>query len=138
MSPLDGVPDEIIRHILHFIAPQDVLDSVQCVSRRLYRVAKEPLLWRWLCLESFKYWHPDHRIEARVRAPAPTTDWRAIWIARTKKNARIARLMEGILSTSQNRIKRMQNISALGYDAKDFLLGQLHCDESEQDALSRR
>ncbi|KAK4161669.1 hypothetical protein QBC43DRAFT_323399 [Cladorrhinum sp. PSN259] len=138
MASLDGVPDEIIRHILHFIPPEDILDSVQLVSHRFYRVAKEPLLWRWLCLKSFKYWHPNHRIEDKVKAPAPHTDWKALWITRTKKNVGIARLMEGILSTNQDRIKRIEKISKLGYDAKDYLLEQLHCDDSKEDALCRR
>ncbi|KAK3989675.1 hypothetical protein QBC44DRAFT_266365 [Cladorrhinum sp. PSN332] len=138
MSSFADVPDEIIRHILHFIPPEDILDSVQLLSHRFYRVAKEPLLWRRLCLETFNYWHPAHRIEAKIKAPAPHTNWRALWIARTKKNARIGWLMEGILSTNQGRIKRMEKISMLGYDAKDYLLEQIHCDESKEDALSRR
>ncbi|KAK4228183.1 hypothetical protein QBC38DRAFT_475915 [Podospora fimiseda] len=138
MASFNDVPDEIIRHILHFIPPEHILDSVQLVSNRFYHVAREPLLWKWFCMETFKYWHPAHSIEDRIKAPAPQTDWKALWIIRAKTNAWIAWHFEGALTTNQGRLKRIEHISSCGFDAKDYLLEQIHCDDSRDDVLCRR
>jgi F-box protein 21 len=138
MPSLDIFPDEIIRHILVFVSPEDNLGSVQLISSRLHYLANEPLLWKHYCQTSFRYWHPDHGFEERLAARASSVEWKKLWIARKRGNIKIGRLLDGILSTKVGQLKKLQQICLLGYDAKDFLLEQCHIDESAEDVLARR
>lgn len=67
---LEQMPDEIIGHLLYYLSPEDNLFNVQFVSRRFYRLVNTPLLWKYYCRTSLKYWNPHHRLKERVAAPA--------------------------------------------------------------------
>ncbi|KAL2258361.1 hypothetical protein VTK26DRAFT_8362 [Humicola hyalothermophila] len=137
-SSLEDIPDEIIRHILIYLPPQDALINFQLLSRRFHHLANEALLWRWHCQQSFRYWNPDHRFQEKLTALASSVDWRGLWIKRKRNNNRVARLLDGVLSTKVGYLKRLQQICELGNDAKDYLLEQCHVDESAADFLARR
>ncbi|KAL2024768.1 hypothetical protein VTK56DRAFT_5589 [Thermocarpiscus australiensis] len=137
-SSLEDFPDEIIRHILFFLPPEDNLESFQLLSRRFHHLANESLLWRWHCQSSFRYWHPDHKFHEKLTARASSVDWRGLWIKRKRNNIKVARLLDGVLSTKVGQLKRLQQICELGYDAKDYLLEQCHVDDSAEDVLARR
>jgi F-box protein 21 len=137
-SSLDDFPDEIIRHILLYIPPEDTLCHFQLLSQRCHHLANEPLLWRWHCKNSFRYWNPEHKLEEKLRALASSVDWRGLWITRKRRNNRAARLLDGVISTKVGQIRRMEGICELGFDVKDYLLEQCRVGESAEDVLARR
>ena len=138
MPSLDDVPDEIVRHILLFVSPEDNLRNVQHLAKHLNHLANEPLLWRYYCRTSYKYWAPEHRLSQKLAARASDIEWKDLWITRKRLDTRNARLFNGLLSTKVGRLRKLGRICEGGYDAKDFLLGQLRTDESAEDMLARR
>lgn len=138
MPSLNDFPDEIIRHVLWFVSPEDNLGVIQALSRRFYHLGNESLLWRHYCRISFTYWHPDHDIESKFAAVPASVAWKALWITRKKSTTKVSRLLDGILSTKVGQLRKLQQICLLGYDAKDYLLEQCHVDESAEDVLARR
>lgn len=138
MTSLAAFPDEIIRHILLFVSPEDNLGSVQLLSRRFYHLADEALLWKFHCRNSFTHWNHEHRLQEKLAARASSVEWKQLWVTRKRVNTKAARLLDGILATKVTQLKRLQQICQLGYDAKDFLLEQCHADETRDDVLARR
>lgn len=138
MPSLDDIPDELIRHILYFVSPDDNLSCIQLLSKRFNHLANEALLWRHHCCTSFNYWHSDHKFREKLDQRASEVDWKALWITRKRRNVRIAYLLDDILATRVGRLKKLEQICLLGYDAKDFLLEQCHVDDSVEDVLARR
>ncbi|KAK3305534.1 uncharacterized protein B0T15DRAFT_555780 [Chaetomium strumarium] len=137
-SSLEDIPDEIIRHILLYLPPEDAFGSFQLVSRRFYHLASEPLLWKWHCQSSFRYWNPEHRFQEKLQALASSVNWKRLWTLRKRRNDKAARLLNGVISTNVGRLKKVQGICELGFDVKDFLLEQCHVDPSADDFLARR
>jgi len=138
MPTLNDFPDEIIRHVLWFVSPEDNLEIVQHLSRRFYHLGNESLLWRHYCRASFTYWHPDHDIENKFAAIPSSVAWKTLWVTRKRSTTKVSRLLDGILSTKVGQLRKLQQICLLGYDAKDYLLEQCHVDESAEDVLARR
>ncbi|KAL2179468.1 uncharacterized protein P884DRAFT_194834 [Thermothelomyces heterothallicus CBS 202.75] len=137
-SSLEDIPDEIIRHILLYLPPEHTLESFQLIARRYHHLANEPLLWRWHCQSSFRFWDPKHKFQEKLAALASSVDWKGLWITRKRANNRAARLLDGVISTKVGQLKRLQGICELGYDVKDYLLEQCHVDETAEDFLARR
>jgi F-box protein 21 len=137
-SSLEDIPDEIVRHILLYLSPEDTLENFQLVSRRYHHLATEALLWRFHCQSSFRWWNPEHNLQEKLAALASSVDWRGLWITRKKTNIKAARLLDGVISTKLGQLRRLKGICELGYDVKDYLLEQCHVDESTEDVLARR
>lgn len=135
---LDQLPDEIIQHLLHYVSPDDTLASFQLVSRRFARVSDEPLIWKYYCVNTFRYWHPEHDFRTKVRLPAFKVGWKRLFVLRRRRHAYVSGLFEGILASKVGRHRRFAQIGELGYDAKDFLLDQCNADDSVEDVLARR
>ena len=135
-SSLEDIPDEIIRHILLYLPPEDTLSVFQLLSRRYYHLANEALLWRWHCRRSFRFWNPEHRLSEKLTVLASSVDWRGLWITRKRRNLKAARLLGGIIATKLGQLRRMQGICEMGYDVKDYLLEQ--CQADTEDVLARR
>jgi F-box protein 21 len=138
MASLDAFPDEIIRHILTFVSPEDALGSIQLLSRRFHALGNESLLWKYYCQTSFAYWHPRHGFREKLTARASSVDWKKLWLTRKRGITIVARLLDGVLTTKVGQLKRLQQICEQGYDAKDYLLEQCHCPDSADDVLARR
>lgn len=138
MPALEGIPDEILQHIVSYVSPHDNLARVQLISRRLNRLANEPLLWRRHCQRTFAYWNPSHDFPAKLAGKVSDVDWKALFLLRKARDAQISALFDGILATQLGRARRFEQICLLGYDAKDFLLEQCRTIESADDVLARR
>lgn len=138
MASIDSMPDEIIRQVLQHVPPQQAYDNIPLVSKKLKRIATDPLLWKYYCQTSFRYWHPSHRLDDKLRARASKTAWRDLWRRRKYRNDLAARLLDEILATKVSRMAKVGRICQLGYDAKDFLLEQIETPDSAEDALARR
>ncbi|KAL2134609.1 hypothetical protein VTI74DRAFT_11351 [Chaetomium olivicolor] len=135
---LEDIPDEIVRHILLYLSPEDTLQSFQLLSRRFHHIANESLLWRWHCQTSFRFWNPEHKFIEKLTSLASSVDWRGLWVARKKKNNRASRLLDSVISRKTGQLRKLQELCELGYDVKDYLLEQCHADESAEDVLARR
>lgn len=135
---LQKLPDEIIHHILYDLPPRDILHGVQLTSKRFAQLSSEPLIWRFHSIHSFEFWLPSHKFKARLKLPAAQGDWKRLFILRDNRNRRISNLFEDIIKTKINRFTNFGQICEFGYDAKDFLLSQIQCDDSLDDVLARR
>ncbi|PSR92333.1 hypothetical protein BD289DRAFT_459698 [Coniella lustricola] len=138
MPSLDDFPDEIIRQILEFISPQQAYNNALLVSKRFYRIATEPLLWRHYCQVSFNHWHWEHGFDEKLVARASKTQWRALWRLRHYRNDLCARLLNEIIATKVERVAKLARMSRMGYDVKDFLLEQIRTPDTAEDVLARR
>ncbi|KAK5653532.1 hypothetical protein OQA88_8791 [Cercophora sp. LCS_1] len=137
-ASLVNFPDEIIRHILEFVSPEDNLRSIQLVSRQLHHVANDALLWKYYCSHSFLYWDPKHQFHRKLLQRASSVKWKDLWLTRERHNGRIADWFEGILQTKVGQLTRLRSICLLGYDSKDYLLDQYQCADDADDVLARR
>ncbi|KAH8887068.1 hypothetical protein GQ53DRAFT_827620 [Thozetella sp. PMI_491] len=135
---LSVFPEDIIRVILRFLPPEDNLSAVPRLSRRFHLVANEPLLWRYYCCITWRYWDPAHAFREKLLLRASSVDWKALWILRRRTQAQVAGLFDDILATKAGQLGRFKQLCLKGYDAKDFLLDQCHTDDQAEDVLSRR
>ncbi|TWU78124.1 hypothetical protein ED733_007335 [Metarhizium rileyi] len=135
---LDQVPDEIIQHLLYYVSPEDTLHCFQLLCRHFHGLANESLLWRYHCWTTFKYWHPLHDFGQKLHAAVARVDWKHLFLLRVHKNRIVSRRLDAILQSRVGRLKNIETIRRLGYDAKDFLLAQCHVHESAPDVLARR
>ena len=138
MSSLETLPDELVQHLLHYVPPEDILRNFSPLSKRLHRVAQEPLLWRYYCRTTFKYWNADHRLQEKLGHPVHNVDWKGLFLLRLRRNARAAVLLDGIVASRVSRMQKIEQICRFGYDVKDFLLSQCQVDDSAEDVLARR
>ncbi|KAK8879834.1 hypothetical protein PGQ11_001128 [Apiospora arundinis] len=138
MASFDALPDELITHILHYTSPEETLLQISRVSKRFARVAQTPLLWRYYCDTTFKYWQADHAFHAKRRNRRLQIDWRRLCTLRLFRNRRITQLLDGIVATRLERLQRIEEICQYGYDAKDYLLSQCKIDDDAPDVLARR
>ncbi|KAM0456864.1 hypothetical protein ACHAPV_007155 [Trichoderma viride] len=135
---IEQMPDEIIGHILYYLSPEDNLSGVQLVSRRFYRLANEPLLWKYHCRTSIKYWSPHHRFQKRLAAQVQKTLWKWLYIRRSGINKQVSKTLDEIIRTKVHRGRGFETISRLGYDAKDVLLEHCQAPTTADDWIARR
>jgi len=138
MHSLEQVPDEIVRHILLFVPPEDNLKLVQRLSRRLNHLANEPILWKHYCRSSYRFWAAEHQFPQKLSGRASEVAWKRLWFERKRGDEYSARLLDDLLGTKVGRLQKLGQICQLQYDAKDFLLEQCRTPDSADDALARR
>ncbi|KAI8627595.1 hypothetical protein F5Y19DRAFT_173081 [Xylariaceae sp. FL1651] len=138
MTSFDSLPDELLHQILHYLSPEQTLKTVALLSHRLNRIAQEPLLWKHYCQTNFRYWQAEHRFDDKVQGRLHDVDWKGLYLLRLKRNSRIAKLIDGIVTSRVSRLDKTEQICQYGYDAKDYLLTQCRIDESAEDVLARR
>lgn len=138
MRGLEELPDEVLTHIFHHLEPEETLLSVQLVSRRIYTLVQEPLLWRYHCKTSFHYWDEKHDIRRRFDGHIDGTDWLQLFLERRHADATTTRLLDSIISEQIGRIDKTNQIEEFGYDAKDTLLRHRQTSSDVPDVLARR
>ena len=134
---LNYLPDEILQQILFYLSPEDTL-TIQDTSSRFARLANEPLLWRYHCRTSFKYWDPKHRIRQKFIGNVGDVDWKKIYFYRRDVDIQTTITLNSILASQIKRIEKFERIGQFGYDAKDTLLRHCGTDDSVEDVLARR
>lgn len=137
MTSFDEVPDELIRHILFYLTPEENIGLVQSSCLRLYNVANDLLLWRYYCCQIL-YWHPRHSIRRKLQGPAASVDWKRLWLLRKRWDLVAADLLDRVVQTRVDQHKHLRQICSMGLDVKDYLLGQMHLDSAADDHLARR
>ena len=131
-----SLPDEVIQSILSYVPPQQI-PSVQRVCRRFVNVAAEPLLWRDYCISSFRWWHKGHQFKDKLREPS-STDWRRLYADRHRGSRNTQRALNRLLDTEIGRLDQLQQILAIGYDAKGVLLDSFHSAKQSDKYLAQR
>ncbi|KAI5919745.1 F-box domain-containing protein [Camillea tinctor] len=138
MTAFEALPDELVHQILHYLSPEETLQTVALFSKRFNRVAQEPLLWRYYCKSNFKYWHSSHHFKEKLRGKLREVNWKGLYLLRLSRNRRIAKLIDEIISSRISRLDKTEKICLYGYDAKDYLLSQCRIDDSAEDVFARR
>jgi hypothetical protein len=135
---LDDLPDEVLQHILYFVEPNDALFRTQLVSKRLYSLSSQPLLWRYHCRFEYEYWDARHQIRNKFDEGVGEVDWKALYIYRRKVEKVVANVLDSIIESQTGRIAKYKGISVHGYDAKDALISHCNAEEDGEDVLARR
>ena len=133
---LDKLPNEIIFQILLYIPPSSV-PALQQVSKQ-FNDLSQPLLWRYHCNTSFRYWSPEHAIDEKFNGPVAKVDWKKVFAERRQIDRSISREIDSILDSQVGRIEKTSRIVGFGYDAKDTLLRHLSVADDADDVLARR
>jgi F-box protein 21 len=135
---LDDLPDEVLQHILYFVEPNDALLRTQLVSKRLYILSSQPLLWRYHCRFEYDYWDARHQIRKKFDGGVSEADWKALYIYRRKVEKVVGNVLGSIIESQTGRIAKYKGISVYGYDAKDPLISHCNAEEDQDDVLARR
>ncbi|KKA26339.1 hypothetical protein TD95_004522 [Thielaviopsis punctulata] len=132
------LPNEIIHLILAYISPEDNLCNVQLVNRLLHFLASDNRLWKLHC-SSIGYWSPHHDIQNKMQARLDSVKWKRLYVLRKKRNHEAERLMSKAVESRQGRMLRLEQMSVLGPDVKDYLLDQIGLKITKhEDALARQ
>ena len=134
---LTALPDELIQQILRHLPPVSI-PALQVVSRQFNDLTKEPLLWRYYCLQNFRHWSQEHNLEQKLRGYVADVDWKQLYQHRHLIDRTIRRILDSILRSQTGRIEKYQSIVELGYDAKDTLMQQSNVGDDAEDVLARR
>lgn len=136
-ASLAGLPDEVIQSILFLVPPQSSA-AVEQTSRRFADPANEPLLWRYYCKSTFRYWDRSHDFANIIAGKVSAVDWKQLYIGRHLTDRLTTDILNSILARQPGRIDKFQRIVNFGYDAKDTLIRHLHVGLDAEDVLARR
>jgi len=132
------LPTELLEAIfLHLDTNSLIAVSRTCrVVNRL--TAESPILWRHLCQTQFRTWDSRHDIAIKLAGPLSDVNWRILYVEKTRIENTTRLLLDRIVSTQHERIRSINKIADLGYDAKDALLKEMACPNDAEDVLARR
>lgn len=134
---LEYLPQEILLNILCYCDPLSAV-ALESTCRRLRGVTNEPILWRFYCRTSFRYWDSRHDMPNKLAGPVHQVDWKALYISRHLVGRATINFLDDILRSQTGRIEKFRTIIAYGYDIKDALLQNTQADSSVDDYLARR
>lgn len=134
---LYSLPDEILESIFTYLPPV-TLAAASATSKRLNKIANEPLLWRYHCQHTWKYWKDVDKLRAQLAGPAGETQWKEKFLDRKTRDRYIKTRLDALLDTQKGRIARMEALAGLEYDAKDVLLEEMETPQDAEDVLARR
>ncbi|KAL9034881.1 MAG: hypothetical protein Q9180_005163 [Flavoplaca navasiana] len=133
---LADLPTEILYQILLSVPPASI-PTLQQVCRK-FNDLSQPLIWRHHCQKHFKYWRPEHDIQAKYAQAPAKVNWKRLFQIRHLGDRKISQRLENILSSQTGRIEQSENILEYGYNAKDTLLRHLNVRDDAEDVLARR
>ena len=134
---LIDLPDEVIQNVLFRLNYTNAL-ALEATCRRFRDVANEPLLWKSFCRDGWKKWQPRHNFKAKI-AGSEFDCWKGLFAERTRSHREVCALIESIIEEDGNRIRKVERIVDLGWDAKDALLDGFRLAHlSEKNVLAQR
>jgi hypothetical protein len=134
---LIDLPDEVIQNVLFRLNYTNAL-ALEATCRRFRDVANEPLLWKSFCRDGWKKWQPRHNFKAKL-AGSEFDCWKDLFAERTRSHREVCALIESIIEEDGNRIRKVERIVDLGWDAKDALLDGFRLAHlSEKSVLAQR
>ena len=131
------LPNEIISQILRHLPPCDV-PSLDLVSKNFREHARQPVLWREFCHDSYQFWDQRWDIRGKSAEDVANVGWKRIYSQRYKTDRRTTSQIDSILATQTGRIGKAETIISFAYDAKDTLLRHLQVGDDAEDVLARR
>ncbi|KAF3927219.1 hypothetical protein ABW20_dc0105856 [Dactylellina cionopaga] len=129
---------EVTQQIIAYV-PDDDLQALERVSRRLHQLTNDSLLWRGRC-SRFKYWE-DHWHNNSSSADGhyqALRNWKRVFYRRITIEREACQLLDHIVASPSRRIEHTEKIASYGYDVKDYLIEQLAIPETANDWLARR
>lgn len=133
---LDSLPNEVLQVIFKYLDAIS-LTSVSRVSKRFSSIADEHLIWKAICLRSFRYWDPSHDVETRKSDPT-FHDWKGLYAVRHRAHIATEYMLKAIIDQPVGRLTRVQRICDHGYGIKDTLL-KLYAESAHTDySLAQR
>ncbi|KAI1079795.1 Hemimethylated DNA-binding protein YccV like-domain-containing protein [Whalleya microplaca] len=137
-SSLLRLPDELLAAIASYLTTSD-LAAFGRACKLTYKISCEPLLWREPCVRTWRYWEQASELAEHLKLPPSQFEWRQLYIQRAQTDRQALKLFNEMLSTQQNRLARIQEITAHGYNVKDLLLKLKNgTPDSAEDVLARR
>jgi F-box protein 21 len=130
------LPDEVLQVIFSYLSPYQIL-SAQRVCKRFTSIATEQLLWRQYCIDTWKWWSRNHRLDEKLQNPG-STDWRLLFIARQRTSDEVVAALLGLTESETNRYQRIQQILDHRLDGKGDLLRLFHDAKSHSHYLAIR
>lgn len=129
ISPLDPdiviqrFPDEIFHKVFENLSGRD-LYNVQLTCKHLSGLAHDPLLYKALCENEFRYWDDHNNLDAKINAAASETDWQSLYTRRKADESTILQRLGQLVHEPQLRARVLEGISAsqYNYDYKDVFL----------------
>jgi len=77
-------------------------------------------------------------MKRRMADAVMETNWRQLYVERTRIDSQVRHAIDGIVACSRERIPKFDAIIAHMYDAKDEILRHCNADDSVEDVLARR
>ena len=134
---LDGLPDEVLHHILRYLDPYSTA-SLEQAGRRFRHVTNEALLWRFYCQNDFRTWDSRHDIPTKLTQSVSSVNWKELYVTRCFVDRAVTRILDSILPSQTRRIEKYRAVVDFGYDAEDALLRHGSAELSTGDHLARR
>lgn len=138
MASFSGLPTELLEAIFLQLDPRSLAALSQSCRAIKQLTTDSPVIWRHLCRTRFTTWAPHHAVTAKFAGPLSDVDWRALYLRKTRIEHDTRRLLDGVLATQHERNRRINDIAAFGYDAKEALLRECACPDDADDVLARR
>lgn len=137
-QPLDRLPDELLLSIASHLPPTEAL-AFSLTNERHNRIVGESLRWRKRCLSGWRYGRaPNYRPNLSAQNPLDVS-WQKLFETRQATDRKAEVIFEDLLQTQRGRIRKMEQVAALGYDVKDRLLRwRDETPEDAEDVLARR
>lgn len=121
-APLLRLPDELLAAIASEISEAPDVDVLGKSCKRLSKVARDPALWKRLCLQKWKYWDPSHELHSKLGCSPGQVDWYGIYHQRARTDLDSTETFTTLLRTQRRRHHLMWQIASRGDDAKDLML----------------
>ena len=67
-STMRDLPEELLEAVVYYLPPADTL-SFGATCRQCNKVTYEQLVWRRHCVETWRYWNPNHELKEKLLAP---------------------------------------------------------------------
>ncbi|KAK8070605.1 hypothetical protein PG997_010808 [Apiospora hydei] len=136
--PLDRLPDELLLSIASHLPPAEAL-AFSLTNERHNRIAGESLRWRKRCLSGWRYGRAPRYRPTLVKNFPLVEPWRQLFETRQATDKKAEAIFDDLLQSQQGRIRKMEEIAALGYDVKDLLVRwQDETPDDADDVLARR
>lgn len=119
------LPTEILQNIFLRLDKISLL-NVSYTCKSIKRISSDSqFIWRDLCRWNFENWDTRHDIQVKYSGSIDAVDWRSLFIYRIRVERRTRQLLDQIVSTQHGRIRHMNELADLGYDALDELIERM-------------
>jgi F-box protein 21 len=131
------IPDEVFAKILPHLHPDDILKSIAPACRRLYLLANDPLLWKWICEHHFKAFSSEHKFGDLLKRPALEVDWLALYRLRKQRDSHALQLLDDMTKSPMLQLDKLDALCEFDYDVKELLIEQTQLDPYQGNGFSR-